>query len=389
MAFFKLNDSRLLASVDLGSYLIKCTVFEKSDELPLKILSSAEQRSSGLEDSRIIDFESLALALSEVLSQAEEQAQGAFTDVWLGFSPPFHFCRSYGMAALPHKEVSRQDLDLAIQTAGAIPLPNQHICLHQRPEAFYVDSKKEVINPLGLSGLRLEARVGLFNILESYKNTVHKALKILGYRPKAFFHNLIAFGEHFTSFEEKTNGICFCDIGHTSSRVILYQKNKIQNLFSIPIGGKNLTQAIANQFQLSFSSAETLKHQQGRVLCGASNENTPLECPETGIYISRKSFFECLESVFAQLLDEMKEKIGAENLEQLAEGFVFTGASSYIKGFLDFAGLRLGRPMAHKNLFYENFTDNQNLALIQQAYLENKLNLKTKQDSFSFIKELF
>ena len=389
MSFFKLNDNRLLASVDLGSYLIKCTVFEKSDTLPLKILSTAEQKSSGLENSRITDFESFTLALSEVLSQAEELSKSSFSDVWLGFSPPFHSCKSHGMAALPRKEVSQEDLELAIQTARAVPIPDQYICLHQRPESFYVDSKQEVINPVGLSGLRLEVQVCLFNILESYKKEVHKALKILGYKPRSFFHNLMAWGEHFTSFEEKTNGVCFCDIGHASTRVIVYQKNKIQNLFSIPIGGQDLTQALADQFYLSYSSAENLKLQQGQIISHSSNENQSLECTETGVYVSRKNFSQCLESVFEKLLGEIKAKIGIENIEHLSTGFIFTGSSSYIKGFLEFAGFHLGRPVSHRNVFYENFKNNQNLALIQQAYLENKLSQKTQKDSFSFMKELF
>ena len=390
MAFFKLNDSRLLASVDLGSYLIKCSVFEKSDELPLKILSSTEQKSSGLENSRITDFESFTLALSEVLSQAEEQSQSSFSDVWLGFSPPFHFRKSFGMAALPHKEVTKQDLDLALQTATAVPIPDQHICLHQRPEVFYVDSKQEVINPLGLSGLRLEAQICLFNILESYKKSALKGLKILGYRPKAFFHNIITFGEHLTSFEEKTNGVCVCDIGHSSTRVIVYQKNKIQHLFSIPMGGQNLTQALADQFQLPLSSAERLKQKYGQLLFKAEGESESFHCSETGAYISRKRFSQTLEGVFEKLLSAIKIKIGAEDMEQLAEGFIWTGSSSYMRGFLEFAGFHLGRPVSNKNLFYDNFQDNQNLTLIQQAYLENKLEQRARQqDSFSFIKELF
>ena len=390
MSFFKLNDSRLLASVDIGSYLIKCTVFEKSDELPLKILSSTEQKNSGLEDSRIIDFQSFTLALSEVLFQGEEQSQSSFSDVWLGFSPPFHFRKSYGMAALPHKEVLKQDLDLAIQTATAVPIPDQYISLHQRPEVFYVDSKQELTNPLGLSGLRLEVQICLFSILESYKSSIHKALKTLGYKPRSFFHNIISFGEHFTSLEEKRNGICFCDIGHSSTRVIVYHKNKIQNLFSIPFGGQNLTQVIADEFHLTFSTAENLKHQHGQLLFHSSNELESLECSQTGVYISSKKLSQCLEAVFEKLLTEIKTKIGNENMEKLVKGFIFTGSSSYIRGFLDFAGFQLGRSVSHKKLFYKNFKDNQNLALIQQAYLENKLDQGIqKQNSFSFIRELF
>jgi len=390
MSFFKLNDNRLLASVDLGSYLIKCTVFEKSDKLPLKILSSTEQKTSGLENSRIIDFQSFTLALSEVLSRAEELSGSSFSEVWLGFSPPFHFRKSYGMVALPNKEVLKPDLDLAIQTAMAVPLPDQHISLHQRPEVFYVDSKQEITNPLGLSGLRLEVQIGLFNVLDSYKNSFHKALKTIGYKPRSFSHNIMSFGEHFTSLEEKQNGVCVCDIGHSETRVISYHKNKIQNLFSIPMGGKQLTQALVDEFRLTFNQAEELKHQEARLLCHSPIESEALEYSQTGVYISRKKLSLCLESVFAKLLAEIKKSIPHKEKTEFIKSFIFTGASSYIKGFLEFAELNLGRSVSHKNLFYKNFQDNQNLTLLQQAYLENKLEQEVpKTNSLHFIRELF
>ena len=392
MAFFKLNDDSLLASVDLGSYGIRCAVFQKSEKFPLKILAWAEHKTLGLEDSRIVDFESFTLALSEVLSQAEEMCKSSFSEVWLGFSPPFHFIKSHGMAALTHKEVLKQDLELAIQTATAVPLPDQYVCLHHRPDSFSVDSKEAIINPLGLSGLRLETQVCLVNVLESYCRDINKALKLLGYKPRAFFHNLIAFGEHFTSQEQKKNGVCFCDIGHTSARVIVYQKNKIKNMFFLPIGGRHLTQTLADQFNIPLSSAEELKHRHGQVLFNSHIEKESLEWPEGNVYLSGKIFSECLESVFENLLKEIKLQIKEETLNQLSGGFVFTGPSSYIKGFQQFAAFYLGRPVSHRKAFYKSFKQNQNLTLAQQAYTENKLNKTNKRERtspLSFVRELF
>ncbi|MBC6415495.1 MAG: cell division protein FtsA [Bdellovibrionales bacterium] len=391
MSFFKLHDDSLLASVDIGSYEIRCAVFQKSDQLPLKILSWAEQKTLGIENSHIVDFTSFTLALSEVLSQAEERCKSSFSDLYIGFSPSFYFSKSHGMAALTRKEVLKQDLDLAIQTASAIPLPDKYICLHQRPDSFSVDSKEEIINPLGLSGLRLEVQLGLISVLKSFYQDITRAVKTLGYKPRAVFHNLISFGEHFTTQEQKQNGVCFCDIGHKRTQIISYQKNKIQNMFSLPLGGWHLTQALTKQFNISFSSAEELKQEHGQVLFNSHREEENIEYSKESIYFSRKIFSQCLEDVFENLLKQIKSQLTEETMAQLSGGFVFTGSSSYIKGFQAFADFYLGQASSHKKSFYKNFKQDQNLALLQQAHLENKLTKITKKQvrPLSLIRELF
>ena len=393
MAFFKLNDDSLLVSLDIGSYAIRCSVFKKSDRIPFELLAFTEAKTQGLEESRITDFESLSLVFSEVLSQAEELCNSSFSEVWLGFSPPFHSFRSKGMVALSSKSVTKADLDLAIHTACAVSLPYQHRYLHSRPEAFSVDSQPEVLNPLGLSGLRLETEVRLISVLDLYCKNLNQILKNLGYKPKAFFHNLLAFGENLTTFDQKTNGVCFCDIGYKSARGLVYLNNKIEDMFFIPMGAYHLSQFLSSQFNLSFELAEDLKNSSAELLFNTYiQEEEPLETPQADLYISRKAFSNSLEKISEQLLEKIKLKLSSKDLlDKISSGFIFTGATSYIKGFIKLAEFYLGKSVCRPQQLYDNFKVTNNFALLQQTYVENKL-YHSKQRALSkwfVLKELF
>ena len=374
MALFKLNDDSLLVSLDIGSYAVRCAVFKKSEQFPLELLAFTEKKSLGLEESRITNFEDLSLVFSEVLESAEELCKSSFSEVWLGFSPPFHSFRSQGMVALTSREVTLADLNLAVQTACAVPLPNQHICLHSCPESFRVDNQSEVLNPLGLSGLRLETEVCLVTIPQFYCRDIVKSLKLLGYTPRSFFHNLVAFGHNFTSLQQKKNGVCVCDIGDKSTRVIVYLNGKIEKMFLIPMGGKNFSQALASQFNIPMEEVEFLKEKEGQLLFGSYEEGDSIEAVNTSLYLSRKLFVQTLEKTAENLLEKIKSvMIHQKFMDKISSGFIFTGGTAYLPGFTELASFYLGGQVSHPEKLYEDFKQTHNLALIQQAYLENKL----------------
>ena len=394
MGLFKFNDDSLLVSVDVGSYEIRCAVFRKSERFPLELISFVEKKSSGIEESRVINFEDACSVFNEVLETSEELCKSSFSEVCLGFSPTFYSFRSQGMAALISREVTKSDLNLALETARAVPLPDNHICLHSNPDFFCIDGQTRVSDPLGLSGLRLEIETYLVTVPRFYCQDIMKVLKNLGYTPRFFFHNLMVFGQNLTNPQQKKKGVCLCDIGHKSTRVIVYFDNKIDMMFSIPIGGEHFSLDLTSKFNIPLEDAELLKNNEGTLFFQPyEGKEETIDFGNGSLYLSKKIFTQTLEKTAEKLLNQIKSTlIHYKLLEKVSSGFLFTGNTAYIPGFNELASFYLEKPISHPNNFYESFKQMNNWALVQQMYLEN--NLTNQPQRFSskrrfFWKELF
>ena len=375
MALFKMNDDSLFSSLDIGSWGIRCAVFEKRSSFPPPILAFAEWPSQGLEESRVTDFKSLALSISSVLEEAEKLCQSSFSEVWAGWTPPLHSFCSHGMAVLPQREVTEKERDLALETACAVPLPDGHVLLHSRPQFFQVDGRPKVADPLSLSGLRLETQARLFSAPELYRRDINRILQALGYRPRAFFHNLVAYGEQLTTDEQKQNGVCLLDIGCKSSRGIVYMKGEVIAVFSFNKGGDDFSRAISYQLNIPLNKAISLKEKQGNLFY--SDRDSPLSTGDSS-YISRKLFAQTLEQTAKVFLERLKKELSGLGLtEPLGAGLVLTGQTSILPGFIDLLSFHLACPVSLPDMPYENFKQNCLSALPKQADSENLLSLKS------------
>ncbi len=383
MTRFKLNDDNVLVSLDLGSSSVRCIVSRKRSN-SLEIISFYEKKCKGLEEGRIVDFHEIVSVVGEVLESSEKLSNTFFSEVFLGFSTPFHSFQSHGMAALSSREVTKKDQDLAIKTACAVPIPNQHIQLHNNPQEFSVDGKKGILNPLGLSGLRLGVEVHIVTIPQCYCQDMTKVLKILGCKPKGFINNLVAFGENLTNFTQKKEGVCFCDIGHKSSRLITYHQGKTLDMVRIPIGEESFSLAVAEKFKISPAEAQKLKEHWGTLQSNSIDEENQIEIEGEGLFFSYKTFISILEQVAKDLFKSIKHNTDSKNLtNQINSGYIFTGSNPFPKGFLEMARLHLNKPAFYPkgvDLEKNNFKRINTFAISQQAYLNEQFQ---SQDLFN------
>ena len=378
MKRFKFNNENVIVALDMGSYSIRCAVIQKSTELPVELLGYSEKLCSGLDKGRVVDFNEVISVVGQVCEDVEKLSQVSFSEVWLGFSSPCHSFSSQGMVALPSREVTNKDIEMAIETACAVPIPNQHFRIHNDSQSFQVDHQGEVLNPLGMSGLRLETQVHILTVPQFYCHDLTKVLKSVGCSVKSFFHNSIAFSESFLTVQQKRTGVCFCDIGHRSSRFVMYHENKIKDMFEIPFGGYHLTQAVADQFKISLEEAEALKIKYSSFSSHAVEKDEQIEAIESELFISYKAFVETLENATNGLFDSLQEKFQKNQmLNKMHSGFCWTGQTAFISGFLDMAQFQLGMTSFHPRNFIEgDFKKTNTFAITQQANRRNQLKLK-------------
>ena len=370
MTRFKLNNENVIVSLDVGTSTVRCAVIQKDEELPTELLAYSEQPCQGLDEGRVVDFNEVIPTVGEVLEKAEELSKTSFSELWVGLSGAFHSFSSQGMTALPSREVTKKDIALAVHTACAVPIPSHHVKIHNNPQSFRIDSQNEVINPLGLSGLRLETQVHIVTIPEFYCQDLTKVLKTVGCTPKGFIHNLMAFASHLTDPRQKKNGVCLCDIGHRSSRVMVYHQGKIKDMFRIPFGGEHLSLAISERFKISLEEAEILKTQQGSFASHSIADDEQIEAGNEGLFIACNAFAEVLENTIQQLFESIRQRLELKHaLHHINSGIIWTGQTAFVPGFLELARSRTGLAASHPRPFISNdFKKTNTFTIAREAY---------------------
>ena len=395
MARFKLNNENITVSLDAGTSALRLAVIQKNGQLFPELLAYSERPCQGLlDEGRVVDFNGFISVLGEALEEAEDLSKTGFSELWVGLSGAFHAFSSRGMTALPSREVTKKDIALAVHTACAVPIPSHHIRIQSNPQSFSIDNQNEVVNPLGLSGLRLETQVHIVTVPEFYCQDLTKVLKAMGCAPRGFVHNLVAFANHLTDLRQKKNGVCLCDIGQKSSRVIVCQRGKISDMFRIPFGGEHLSLALAERFKISLESAESLKIKQGAFANrhpGGGNEQ--VEAGNEGLFISYSAFVGVLESAIARLFKDIRKRLELKHKpDHINSGIIWTGATAFVPGFLELARSRTGLPASHPRPFISNdFKKTETFAIAQEGFMKEKF--QTQKVPFTSrwtkLKELF
>ena len=395
MVQFKINNQNVVAALDIGTSSVRCAIAYKEANSSLEPLAYVEEESHGLQQGRVLDFNSTVSSIGKVLESAEEASKVSFSELWVGLDCPFHSFSSKGMAALPLREVRKKDMELAMETACAVPLPDRHIKIHSLPQMFSVDGQDPVSNPLGLSGLRLETTVRIISVPQFYCRDLTKVLKFLGCSPKGFIHNLVAFSEMSVLPDQKKEGICFCYIGSHSTQGIIYKEGKISNMFEIPIGGHDFSKSIANQFKIPFHEAENLKVQYGKFSSRLISTEEQIELNSQDLFLSYKSFSETLEKTAKELFQSIKGHLqSCDMLKDIKSGFLFTGQTAFAPGFLNMAEFELGESVLQNKssaTTSDSFKKQSTFSIIQQGLHLESLNIqKTPLNSrWAKLRELF
>ena len=380
---FKINRRDVVAALDIGASSFRCAAAIQKPSGDLEKLAYAERESAGVRGGRITDFELASNSAARVMEAAEEEAGVSFSEMFVGFSAPFHAFRSAGMAALPSREVRLKDMRLAVATACAVPLPDRCIQIHSLPQMFSVDGGPPAANPEGLSGLRLETRVFIVAAEEFYLRDTAKVLREAGGSLRGFVHNLTAFAEAAVLEERKREGICFCDIGRDSSRAVVYKDGEMVDMFETAFGGEDFSKALAARFKIPLPDAERLKRRYGRFDSRRINEEDQIEfsgaggasadaraTTSGGRFLSRKSLALALESCAKKFFITLKKQLRSINrLKDVQSRYLFTGRTAFAPGFLSLAEAELGESVLQDMGAGDarNFQENNTFAIIEQA----------------------
>jgi cell division protein FtsA len=340
----------LIVGLDIGTTKVACLVGEVTED-GVDIIGIGTQPCSGLKKGVVVNIDATVAAISKAIEEAEHMAGVEITTVYAGIAgshiKAFH---SEGVVAIRDREVRTGDIERVIDAAKAVSIPQDREILHVVPQEFTVDTQDGIKEPLGMSGVRLEARVHIVTAAVAAAQNIIKCCSRCSLQVADLVLEPLATAEAVLHRDEKELGVALLDIGGGTSDLVIYNEGALVHTLVLPIGGHQLTNDIALGLRTPMGEAERLKHKHGCALSSLIAPDETIEVPSVGgrppRVLSRTVLSEILQprvdEIFTLVRDEI-ERCGLS--ETLASGLVVTGGSTILQGLPELAEEVLGMPV--------------------------------------------
>ena len=346
----------VIVGLDIGTSKVVAIVAEVNPQNSLEIIGMGSSPSRGLKKGVVINIESTVHSIQRALEEAELMADCKIREVWTGIAGShIKSINSHGMVPIKDGEVSQSDVERVIETAKAIPIPTDQQVLHVLNQEFVIDGQEDVREPLGMNGVRLEAKVHIVTGASSAIQNIVKCVRRCGLEVDDLILQPIASAASVLSQDEKELGVCLLDIGGGTSDMAVYTNGAIQHTAVIPIAGDQITNDIAMALRTPTKEAEEIKVSHGCAQREMVNEQEMITVPGIGDRNSRRMSRHTLVDVIGPRVEELYSLVQAELRrnafeERLSSGIVITGGTASMPGMAELGEelfhlpFRLGQP---------------------------------------------
>ena len=349
------GQENIIVGLDVGTTKICAVVGEVSGK-EINIVGIGTHPSIGLRKGVVVDIESTVESIQKAVEEAELMAGCEISSVFAGIAGG-HITgfNSRGIVAIKGKEVTQNDVDRVIDAARAVAIPMDREVIHVIPQEYIVDDQGGIKNPLGMSGVRLEAKIHIVTGAVTSAHNIVKCANRSGLDVCDIVLEPLASGEAVLTDEEKDLGAALLDLGGgTSDLAIFYAKN-IKHTFVLSLGGNNLTNDIAIGLRASTAEAEKIKKKYGTCITRNISPEETIEVPGMGgrtpRKIPRQILGEILEPRVEEIFTLIQREVYRAGMEKIiTSGVVLTGGSSLLDGGVEIAEsifnlpARLGKP---------------------------------------------
>ena len=262
---------------------------------------------------------------------------------------------SHGIVAIKDREVTRSDVERVLDAARAVAIPADQEILHTLPQEYIIDSQEGVREPVGMSGVRLEAKVHMVTGAVSAAQNIVKCIRRCGLEVDDVILEQLASSHAVLTDDEKELGVCLVDIGGGTTDIAVFTDGAIRHTAVIPIAGDQVTNDIAVALRTPTQNAEDIKMRYACALSQLATSNETIEVASVGDRpprrLSRQTLAEVVEPRYEELMTLVQAELRRSGFEDLiAAGVVLTGGSSKMEGAVDLAEevfhtpVRLGLP---------------------------------------------
>ena len=352
----KIADDNILVGLDIGTSKVVAVVGKANEDGFMEVLGLGTSESKGLKKGVVVNIETTVESIQRAVEEAELMAGFPINTVYCGVSGAhIKGMNSHGIVAIKDKEVVQADIDRVIDAAKAVAIPADQKVLHILPQEFIIDEQGGVREPLGMAGVRLEAKVHLVTCAVNAIQNIEKSARLGGLQTNDIVLAQLASSYSVLTDDEKELGVCLLDIGGGTTDIAIFTGGAIRHSAVIPIAGDQVTNDIAMALRTPTQYAEDIKIKYACALTQLAGPDESIKVPSVGDRpprdLSRQALAEVVEPRYEELFTLVQAELRRSGFEDLiSAGIVLCGGASKMEGVTDLAEeifhvpVRLGLP---------------------------------------------
>jgi len=352
----KIANDNTLIGLDIGTSKVVAVVGKTNEDGSLEVLGLGSSKSRGLKKGVVVNIDTTVESIQRAIEEAELMAGCPVNSVYCGIAGShIKSMNSHGIVAIKDKEVVQADIDRVIDAAKAVAIPADQRVLHILPQEFIIDEQGGVREPLGMAGVRLEAKVHLVTSAVNAVQNIEKCARLSGLQTNDIVLEQLASSYAVLTDDEKELGVCMVDIGGGTTDIAIFTGGAIRHTAVIPIAGDQVTNDIAMALRTPTQHAEDIKIKYACALTQLAGPDERIKVPSVGDRpprdLSRQALAEVVEPRYEELITLVQSELRRSGFEELiSAGVVLTGGSAKMEGVVELAEeifhmpVRLGTP---------------------------------------------
>jgi cell division protein FtsA len=343
------SQENIIVGLDIGTTKICCVVGEVSTK-EANIIGIGTHPSVGLRKGVVVNIESTVESIKKAVEEAELMAGCEISSVYAGIAGG-HITgfNSRGIVAIKGPEITPGDVERVIDAARAVAIPMDREVIHVLPQEYIVDDQAGIQNPVGMAGVRLEAKIHIVTGAVTSAHNIVKCANRAGLDVCDIVLESLASGEAVLTNEERQLGTALLDLGGGTTDLAVFSGQNIKHTFVLALGGDNLTNDIAVGLRAPLVEAEKIKKKYGSCLAATISGEETIEVPGMGgrkpRKLPRQILGEILEPRMEEIFSLIKREIYRAEMENnVSSGVVVTGGTSLLEGVSEIAEAVLGLP---------------------------------------------
>ena len=356
------QDKRMIVGLDIGTSKVVAIVGEISPEADIEVVGIGSHPSKGMKKGVVVNIESTVQSIQRAVEEAELMAGCQIHSVHVGIAGShIRSLNSHGIVAIKDKEVFGHDLERVIDAAQAVAIPADQKVLHILPQEYVIDNQEGIKEPMGMSGVRLEAKVHLVTCAVNAAQNIEKCIRRCGLDVEEIILEQLASSYSVLTEDERELGVCLVDIGGGTTDIAIFTEGSIRHTGVIPIAGDQVTNDIAMALRTPTQHAEEIKIKYACALTQLAGADETIKVPSVGDRpppdLSRQSLAEVVEPRYDELFTLVQAELRRSGFEDMVPaGIVLTGGTSKMEGVVELAEeifhmpVRVGYPQAVQGL---------------------------------------